>query len=607
MMKLMKGMMLMDLLIDGQSVKNYLVPGSLELTDAINEYSVAEFSLIAPKNTLNLMPGLHVELKPYTDYGYIKDEPRDKIIFDYGKITEPSQEKEDLGFITDPASIFGGTIDNIQERRISAGTGMNLYGISCVDNHFLLDRHYVVESFENKTVSYIVNFIVNKYLAEEGIKVHLIQNGDFVIKEAVFNYRTSSEVFKQIADSIGCVWYLDADKRLFIVERTIENSPWGLTETAQVNDVVVYYNRDNYRNKQFVKDGKAETDELTQTFKGDGLTKTFTLEFPVSRAPKIKLDGIPQSVGIRGLETGKDFYWNKDDKIISSEVSVPEGSIVEVKYIGIFDVVLIVKDDIEIQKRKEKEGGSGIYENVYSKKGLNTIDGLTAVALNELRKFGNFSKKITFTTRRPGLQAGQLISVNLPEHNLTGDLLIISVNYKEEGKFDNFKFFVTAITSEVVGGWTEFFREWTKKEEVRLVDEVDIVTIALNYTKVWQESDFPNIFHKLYPSENLYPSTNLYPMFHPNQEVKYISWHNIDGEYGRKTRILQTKKETEIKTTFLVYSSEAIGNIVKLGFWGGVRASENLDTGIKIDEREFVKEKTKLEIIQVIRNDIKGW
>src|SRR5690606_6218082 len=81
----------------------------------------------------------------------------------------------------------------------------------------------------------------------------------------------------------------------------------------------------------------------------------------------IKVNAVPVSVGIRDIDTGKDFYWSKGSNEITQDASAAallDSDILQVEYIGQYEMVLMREDLDEQDDRRNIEGGSGIYESI---------------------------------------------------------------------------------------------------------------------------------------------------------------------------------------------------------------------------------------------------
>jgi len=227
--------------------------------------------------------------------------------------------------------------------------------------------------------------------------------------------------------------------------------------------------------------------------------------------------------------------------------------------------------------------------------------------------------EVGFDTYTAGLATGQLLTVDLPEHSYSGDLLITELSLQElvpayGAQPASYGYRVKAVSGEAVGGWIEFFRRWDRDPSIgNLVEGApETVVIALDmFLKVWIESEHPNPFYRLYPATDLYPNSNLYPQFEPYYEIKYLSLYDgIDNEVARKAiTSISVYTPIEIRTITLVGPADYVGDITHLGWWGGAAATATLGTGILLDKVALATTLTKsiLEGLLITRRDLKGW
>jgi hypothetical protein len=87
-----------------------------------------------------------------------------------------------------------------------------------------------------------------------------------------------------------------------------------------VRGVVATGSLNQYRNRQMVSYEEL-TAVRTETFAGDGFTQTFGVEFPIALAPTVSVNGVAQTVGIGGLEDGKQWYWNRGANEVAQELT----------------------------------------------------------------------------------------------------------------------------------------------------------------------------------------------------------------------------------------------------------------------------------------------
>jgi len=476
--------MSMQVLIGGVDRTGVVDLRTLEVEDAVGERSVARFAVPDLDGSLEsvLIPGVCVEI------------------------------------CLDGTPVFGGTIDAVKRRRATPGSSEQVYGVECADWHQLCDRRIVAETYTDTTAGTIVRALLAAYLAAEGVVEGAIQDGP-PVAEAVFNYVPLTRVLDALSERGGFAWWIGAEKRLYFVERATYATPWVLDGTRKVQNVRVNASRQGYRNRQYVRAGKDLTDEQVETFKGDGARRTVTLGYPIAQVPTVKVNDATKSVGIKGIDTAKDWYWNKGDPLLTQDAAaapLTASDTLEVTYRGWYDVVVLVTDEAEITARQALEGGSGWYEVVDDEPYLSTATAAMQWANARLRRYARLPTTIAFEAWEPGLRPGQLLTVDLPVLGLTGDYLIeeVHLSYLPQGKW---LYSVKAVSGEAVGGWARFFRNMVTRGQVFVVrenireEQVLILLVSPAEDWAWTEALTVNVWACPIPSDTLYPEEGLYP------------------------------------------------------------------------------------------------
>jgi hypothetical protein len=352
-----------------------------------------------------------------------------------------------------------------------------------------------------------------------------------------------------------------------------------------------------------------------ESFVADGEQRTFNVGYPIMYAPTVTLNGITETVGIRGVDSGQRWYWAADGTSItrdSSAYDLSADDVVEVTYIGAVDIMLRRRDEAEITEREAAEGGTGIYDNVYDLSGLYTFSAILDTATDLLRRYGEMGTTITFDTYTTGLEAGQLLTADLPEHDIDTTLLIVRVTMQELVP-GTYSWHVEAVDGEAVGGWVQWFREMLGGPTMdRLFENsTDVLAVALpTFTKEWAETDDPNIFAtKVAPSASLAPDTDLRPSFAVNDEIKYLAIYN--GETHEVARVQVTawtvRTATELTTLSIINQDDYVGPITHFGWYGGDSATAAVTTGLLLDKQPYDYTKTGLEALLVTHQNTKGW
>lgn len=390
---------------------------------------------------------------------------------------------EEVIVVADSVRLFAGTINTITER-VEPGTTLLVCACECVDYNQLCDRHLVARIYEDQTLKEIVEDIVAQDLAGEGITTVNVQTG-LTITKAVFNYRTVTEAFNELADLAGYSWSIDYYKDLHFFGRETNYAPVAITG-ANARNFSVRSTRDQYRNRQYVRAGYALTSARTESFVGDGTRKSFNLAFPCGKVPSaVTVDAVAKTIGIRVVEKGKDFYWSKGDTEISQDdgaEALGAAEILAVTYQGQYPLLVDNRNSPEIAARAAVEGGSGLYEAVQDEPDYDD-DSLAIDKGNALlRKYGRISKTITFETDEDGLQAGQLVDITLGGLALSGSYLISQVSIRDATGLGDLRYRVTALDGEDLGGWLAFYRKLAAAGQKFVIRENEVL-LMLRYAE----------------------------------------------------------------------------------------------------------------------------
>ena len=298
------------------------------------------------------------------------------------------------------------------------------------------------------------------------------------IEKAVFNYLPSSRVFDELTELTGYVWYIDYNKNLYFIDSTMNAAPFGLTTTGgQWRDLAISSNREMYRNIQYIRAGVAETEERTDTVtttSADQMLMEFP--FPVGTASAITEGGTPKTLGVKGISEGKDYYWTYNSAFVEAAVAPGNGVEIALTYNGLFPILLNERDEAEVLARRMVEGGTGAYSAIYDDPQINVRGMAVAKALALLRRYGEIPQVVTFQTDGAGLRPGQLLSINIPGYDLSGNYLIESVNINDYGGVMN-RYDISAVSGEPLGDWLDWFNRLSRQGQKFLLYDEDIVNI----------------------------------------------------------------------------------------------------------------------------------
>jgi hypothetical protein len=364
--------------------------------------------------------------------------------------------------ITDGATrYFGGFIDSFTEELTINGNQASLsYTVDCVSYDALADRRLVAASYENPTQTLfdLVSDIVTNVLTGDGITTTNVDTGP-VIERIKFNYVTASSVFNELANISGFAWWIDENKNLYFKPRSAIAAPFAVN-SSNARNVSITRAVEVYRNKQFIRAGVDLTAPRTENFVGDGTQKAWVLAYPVGAVPtSITVGGTPQTIGIRGVEVGFDFYWNLADSTISQDDgagAVGAGVAIAVTYQGQFPILISAQADSEVAAQAAVSGVSGVFEAIEQRTNIDDDETALSVAQGLLRRYGKILRRLRFETDTPGLVVGQILPATFGPHAVTGTWLVDSITARD--RFGtSLVWGVEAIDGESVGGWSQFF------------------------------------------------------------------------------------------------------------------------------------------------------
>lgn len=388
-------------------------------------------------------------------------------------------------------NLFVGFITDINIKPLVIG-GQLKADISCIDLSIICDNIIVCETYENKTLKYIVADLVYKYLylyQKEAINWYACPDGGEPIVKAVFNYITLTDVFNYLADETVCNWrivpfWTNYDGLLEFSYR--DNNTTLDIEKSNIFDIEVSKTLENYRNRQFLKAGYDTTDVQTReipTPKPDSNSKAFFVRYPVAKVPTILIDGATvssASVGIEGIDENKWFYWSKGSSQINQDTAVSttltSAQTLSITYQGLIKI-LIQADNADGQESTKANmyDSSGIFSKITEVGAIETREEAVNYANGMLYKYRYMPQKITLITNC-FRKVGQLVKINYPEI-LDDDLYFIeSLKMTYTGKYLRYTYNV--LNGESLGNWTEFFKNIQKKSNDMLINE-DVLLIKL--------------------------------------------------------------------------------------------------------------------------------
>jgi hypothetical protein len=372
---------------------------------------------------------------------------------------------------------FGGMLVEPEEAATPANDKLRV-NCRAVEFSGICDRRFVARPYTNEAIEDIVTDIVMQDLADEGISTTGVEAGP-IIKKAVFNWVSVTEAFNDLAELTGMTWRIDENRVLQFRNRASVAAPGPLTNINIKNGTLrVRPDRQQYRNHQVLRAPAGLTDPRTESFVGDTERRTFNTAFKMGTEPTVTVNGVSKTVGIRQVETGKDWYWNKGATELSQDTGgtvLSDTDTLAVTYQGIFPIIISSARGTEILARQGVEGGSGRYTKVEERSNIETIDAAIAAAQAILDRYGSINITLSFLTDAPGYAPGQLVPLQFPQHNIDDDYLIESVVASVPPTLDRINYTLKCTSGDSYGGWQEYFRRYLKIGRQYTINENEVV------------------------------------------------------------------------------------------------------------------------------------
>jgi hypothetical protein len=359
--------------------------------------------------------------------------------------------------------------------------------LQACDKHRLADKRAVVGSWVGYTGAWIFRYLITNYLAAEGVTIGQIYDdntisdtrlcGDTtlcgeaigVISAIAFDYCFASEAADQIVKSISAsgipfYWQIDQNSAAWLVPYdAIPNSK--VIDGTQVDEVfnafTVTRTNPSYRNNQIIKGGTAETVTQNEVRMGDGNTKSWPMRYAVSQAPTVTVNSTAKTIGIRGVDTGKDFYWSKGEFEVSTDNTYTGSDTIAISYIGMYKNVTIVSNSAQIALEAAIDGSSGQVDAVEDI-ALTSLDSQLQIAGARLTRYAVQSPpEFEFSTLDSSYAPGQFVEVSIPDLSLTQNMLVESETLDDSTDGFNIWHRLHLIAGPNDTTWTAFWGEIT--------------------------------------------------------------------------------------------------------------------------------------------------
>lgn len=166
-------------------------------------------------------------------------------------------------------------------------------------------------------------------------------------------------------------------------------------------------------------------------------------------------------VAVDGTGSQADIYFVPGSKTVRLAQPLPAGISLLIEYRALGVDVLSVRNDTAVAARAAIEGTSGRYDLMIDATGVTEPYSGIATANGALALYDEVGQVLTFKTRKPGLMAGQLLTLALlaPFDSLNGDWLIEEINAQYYERELHFEYSVRAIAAGKIGTALQFWQQ----------------------------------------------------------------------------------------------------------------------------------------------------
>jgi hypothetical protein len=359
--------------------------------------------------------------------------------------------------------IFGGSVTGVRERGFSGPNGGDIV-VEIQASSFELNaaRRAITASFSTVTPATIgaaFNDLVVNFYGALGVVLHPAQVAGPVIPAVSFERERGDTVNRQLAGSIGWLQSIDFFNQLRAWAPGDIAAPVNYDENVNpdllTGDLTVERQLQNGYANRIVLSGEPQQTDDTDRWIGDGVTQLFHL----SRQPinwwvvVLNETNLYETVGSDGA------MWIIDPaaKTIRREDwkgPPPAGTIIDFRYVGIFDPHAAAEDAAEIAQY-------GLWEFA------DTISSLTGGSATDYaaqllaRKIASKDEIVTMDTRQVGFRPGQLMNVIAPSRGVAGDFLITQVETRYEADSKRLVRTMTLARSQANDhDWRRIYVQW---------------------------------------------------------------------------------------------------------------------------------------------------
>ena len=283
-------------------------------------------------------------------------------------------------------------------------------------------------------------------------------------------YKKLNVILNDVAKKSNYWWDIKNNNLLFM-GKSAQLAPWALSsvnDAANTNDILASSvpkltgTSPMYRNKQYITNCY-DVVEIVEQKRGDGITQSWALTGQVLAMESVTVSTQQKDVGQQDVDTGMEYYWTLGGITFNQDKTftpLADGEVATITYIGMIPYVAMAQSVAQQTALAALDGSTGIVEESEDGGGVDKDTG-DVLASARITQYAILSRNWTFSTRRPGLTTGQMLSVFVAEYGLNdADFFINSIKTTIHIKSDSttlIYYDVTCTEGPPLGSWSRMF------------------------------------------------------------------------------------------------------------------------------------------------------
>jgi hypothetical protein len=339
--------------------------------------------------------------------------------------------------------IFGGYIDTCTVANYPGYPDVYSWVCTCCSWAGLAMRRVVPptlpETFTGVAGDIVFAKVVLTYLSNDGVDVSTTAAPAINLAAATgANVGQLLDQIVQLVTTSTQAWYWTTDvwRTFILAPYNAANAPWNVADGTDLLagdtplQVSIQQTHNQMANFAYAIGQNTLLNALNATINGDGTSRTFNLPQSVGAAPVITLNGLAQTVGVLGVDSGDNWYWSQGSTTLTQDSGGTVLAATDVLVVA-YDLetagVAQAPNEGSLLARNQIEGTSGEYDYSTSISVPIMPADLLTVAEAYVTEYGDPATTVSASTLRPGLHTGQMQSITFPRAGISGSYLIATI------------------------------------------------------------------------------------------------------------------------------------------------------------------------------------